>query len=202
MPLSAPREQRWPGPGAKVGGGWGRNWWRRFLLTGEGRDRILGCIIAPPTERCCPSTWHGGGPRDGSTLRKRALPPLTAITTCAQCQAQGCEQSTWRGLQSPTMSSCPRNPPPLCLAPHLNLLGDYIQMKGTPLSALSTIRIFLLHLSSDHVQQLLFYPHCLQMKNWTLRKVKIFPHSGKWHSWEGDPDCAQPVLSATLLWLI
>ena len=75
----------------------------------DGRDRILGCITAPPAERCCPSTWHGGSPWEESTLRKGALPPPIAITTHTQCQAQGREQSmcVWGGGGTCRIPQCP-----------------------------------------------------------------------------------------------
>ena len=80
------REQRWEVGGVGTSGDF--SW--------DGRD----CITAPPAERCCPSTWHGGSPWWGSTLRKGALPPPTVITKHTQCQAQGREQSTWAGVRA------------------------------------------------------------------------------------------------------
>lgn len=84
----------------------------RSFLTRGGRDRILGCISAFPTQRYCPLTHHGGGPWEGSTLRKGAPLPPTAITTQAQCQTQGHEQSMQQDWQSPSTSSCPSYPLP------------------------------------------------------------------------------------------
>ena len=162
------REQRWEVGAVGTSGDF--SW--------DGRDRGLGCITAPPAERCCPSTWHGGSPWWGSTLRKGALPPPTVITTHAQCQAQDHEQPTLGrgGLAEPHSVLLPWELPSLVPGTPESV-GGVTQMKRTPLSSLSTICIFLFHLYRDHVQQLMFYPHCLQMKNWMLRKVKTFPQT-------------------------
>lgn len=150
MPQSVLRKQRWPRPGAKVGGVCRLELVKEIFPEWKLQKQNSWIALLPLQLKRCPVTWHGGvlgmwAPWGKGHHRQPQ----------AQCQVQSHEQSTWWSWRRPPDS-------PQCWAyPHTSNCQEVTcEWQEYLSSKVSAIHIASFHLHNDYVTMWSGYYHC------------------------------------------